>query len=245
MSNILPANAQRKVSPRAKDAPKNYYFTKEHEEAIIEYASASYQRRSELYKKMIEPVFSEMVDKIVYTFKFTSIPNIDSLREECKIWLTTVIEKFNPEKGYTAFAYFSVITKNWFIHKVKKNSRSCQKEVNFDDVYKHKSIEFEYFSVPNPYIAIREKEEWWAAFEEMLVSWEDLPMKPTEKKVYEAIRILFESSDQISIFNKKAVYLYIREITGLSTKQIIQSLNKLRERYLSWKREDITHGEYA
>lgn len=54
---------------------------------------------------------SEMVDKIVYTYKFTTLPNIDELRDECKIWLTTVLEKFDPSKGSKAFSYFSVITK--------------------------------------------------------------------------------------------------------------------------------------
>ena len=55
--------------------------------------------------------------------------------------------------------------------------------------------------------------------------------------VLEAIKILFESSDQIEIFNKKAVYLYMREITGLNTKQIVNKLNKMREKYRDFKKK--------
>ena len=77
---------------------------------------------------MIQPAFSEMVDKVVFTYKFTSLPNIDSLREECKIWLTTILDKYDPSKGSKAFSYFSVITKNWFIHKVKKTSARARRE---------------------------------------------------------------------------------------------------------------------
>jgi DNA-directed RNA polymerase specialized sigma subunit len=65
-----------------------------------------------------------MVDKIVFTYKFTTLPNIDSLRDECKIWLITILDKYDVNKGSKAFSYFSVITKNWFIHKVKKKSQT-------------------------------------------------------------------------------------------------------------------------
>ncbi len=100
----------------ARKQNKNHYFTKVHQDAIVEYCSTEdMKRRNELYKNYIGPVFDEMVDKIVYTYKFTTLPNIDSLREDCKNWLITVLNKFDPEKGSKAFTYFSVVSKNWFI----------------------------------------------------------------------------------------------------------------------------------
>ena len=96
---------------------KNHYFTQEHEDAIIRYAKSTCQReRTDLYIQYIRPAFNEMVDKIVFTYKFTNLPNCDSLRDECKIWLMTILDKYDPSKGSKAFSYFSVITKNWFIH---------------------------------------------------------------------------------------------------------------------------------
>ena len=47
-----------------------------------------------------------MVDKIVYTYKFTNLSNIDDLKAECKVWLTTILDKFDPAKGSKAFSYF-------------------------------------------------------------------------------------------------------------------------------------------
>ena len=103
---------------------KNHYFTKVHEDAIVKYCSSEdHEEKKILYQDYIQPAFNEMVDKIVYTYKFTSLPNIDELKDECKVWLTTILEKFDPTKGSKAFSYFSVITKNWFIHKVKKDSQ--------------------------------------------------------------------------------------------------------------------------
>ena len=83
----------------AKRRRKTSYFTKVHEQAIIDYNnSTDLDEREHLYSTMIGPVFSEMVDKIVFTYRFTTLPNIDTLREECKVWLTTVIQKYNPSK---------------------------------------------------------------------------------------------------------------------------------------------------
>ena len=114
---------------------KNSYFTKEHENAIVEYArTKDIKVRSELYISLIQPVLSEMVDKITYTYKFTSLPNIDPLKDECKIWLTTILDKYDPDKGSKAFSYFSVVTKHWFIHKVKKNSQKTKKEVSYEQL---------------------------------------------------------------------------------------------------------------
>ena len=60
-------------------------------------------------------------------------------------------------------------------------------------------------------------------------------IKENEKKVLMAVRILLDSADQIEIFNKKAIYLYLRELTGLNTKQVVNNLNKLRKRYRTFK----------
>ena len=67
-------------------------------------------------------------------------------------------------------------------------------------------------------------------------------MKENEEKVLNAIRVLFESSEDIEIFNKKAIYLYMREITGLNTKQVVNNLNKMRLRYRIF-REKWDKGE--
>tara|TARA_R100000008_G_scaffold372_2_gene311 strand:- start:7689 stop:8267 length:579 start_codon:yes stop_codon:yes gene_type:complete len=181
----------------------------------------------------IEPAFNEMVDKIVYTYKFTNLPNCDYLRDECKVWLMTILDKFDPAKGSKAFSYFSVITKNWFIHKVKKQQKRSAREVDYDNIAK--KYEEEYLSTDESYITEREGAEFWISFHKELQSWDTTQMKENDLKVYKAINILFESKEDIEIFNKKAIYLYLREITGLNTKQIVNSLKKFRKRYSTFK----------
>jgi len=211
-----------------------YYFTKEHEDAVVKYAlSSSREEKSDLYITLIQPAFNEMVDKIVYTYKFSTLTNIDILREECKIWLTTILDKYDPNRGSKAFSYFSVITKNWFIHKVKKDSQRKKREIQFEDLSKR--LEQSYLSVENNYDKMKELEQFWEKLWEEIQSWDTEDLKPNEKKVLEAIKVLLTNSDKIEIFNKKAVYLYLRELTGLNTKQVVNSLNKMRTRYRSFK----------
>ena len=213
---------------------KNHYFTSDHEEAIIRYSRSNcLKERTELYVNYIQPAFNEMVDKIVFTYKFTNLPNCDSLRDECKIWLMTILDKYDPNKGSKAFSYFSVITKNWFIHKVKRQQKRNKREIDYDNI--SKAYEEEFLSTSESYVTIREEDEFWKSFYDELQSWDVSQMKENDLKVYKAINILFESKEDIDIFNKKAIYLYLREITGLNTKQIVNSLKKFRKRYFIFK----------
>jgi hypothetical protein len=222
------------VQRRRKRRKKNHYFTQVHEDAIVQYTKTScIQERTELYVNWIGPALNEMVDKIVLTYKFTNLPNIDYLRDECKIWLMTILDKYDPNKGSKAFSYFSVITKNWFIHKVKKQQKRNYREVDYGNI--SKSHEEEFLSTNQSYVTDREEYEFWKLFYEELKSWDTSQMKDNDLKVYKAIVILFESKEDIQIFNKKAIYLYLREITGLNTKQIVNSLKKFRLKYSNFK----------
>ena len=81
----------------------------------------------------------------------------------------------------------------------------------------------------------QEREEFMNLLKEEIDSWDSVSMRPNEKKVYEAIKTLLANADKLEIFNKKAIYLYLREITGLNTKQIVAQLSKMRQKYSDFK----------
>ena len=219
---------------RKKRGSKNYYFTQVHEDAIVKYAASSDRElKSKLYIEYIQPAFDQMVDKIIYTYRFTSLPNIDYLKEDCKIWLTTILNKYDPSKGSKAFSYFSVVTKNWFIHKVKRTQKRNQTEVFLEDMINE--LEENIVSQEPSYEQKRAELEFWESLHGEIDTWDAFMLKENEKKVLMAVRILLDSADTIEIFNKKAIYLYLREITGLNTKQVVNNLNKLRKRYKVFK----------
>ena len=189
--------------------------------------------RTHLYVNYIQPAFNELVDKIVFTYKFTTLPNITDLREECKIWLTTILNKYDSTKGSKAFSYFSVITKNWFIHKVKQQQKRTRTEVNLEDM--SRDIELKHLSTELRYDEERIAAEFWSSLSSEMATWNPESMKENERKVYEAVKILLSHPEDIEIFNKKAIYLYLREITGLNTKQVVNNLNKMRIKYRVFK----------
>lgn len=228
-----------KKKPRARrKRTKNDYFTKVHEEAIIKYALTNCrQERTELYASFIQPAFNEMVNKIIFTYKFNTLPNIDPLREDCKIWLTTILDKYDPKKGSKAFSYFSVVTKNWFIHKVKKNSKKLRREVSYENLVENGGADILGTSddESSSYMNRRVEMEFWNSLLTQVDKWDTGNLKANEKAVLEAVKVLLHNIDDIEIFNKKAVYLYLRELTGLNTKQVVNNLNKLREKYRIFK----------
>jgi len=212
------------------------YFTQEHEDAILRYCTTEDRAEKEhLYEKLIQPAFNQMVDKIVFSYKFTSLPNIDELRMECKVWLTTILDKYDPNRGSKAFSYFSVITKNWFIHKVKRNTKRLQREVPYEEA--ELELQTTFVDPGDHYYQERVSKEFWQKLWTEIESWNIDFEKESEKKVYEAVKIILSSVDDIEIFNKKAVYLYLRELTGMNTKQIVTQLNKMRSKYRDFKSE--------
>jgi len=176
-----------------------------------------------------------MVDKIVFTYRFTTLPNIDELRDDCKVWLTTILAKYDPNRGSKAFSYFSVITKNWFIHQVKKNSKRARREVDFNSA--DAELQKSRMTSEITFIEDEIEKEFWENFMCEVNSWDKAKMSENENKVHSAIIVLFESKEEIEIFNKKAVYLYLRELTGLTTKQIVSQLNKMKKKYRSFKKD--------
>ena len=219
-----------------KRAKGKHYFTKQTEEAIIAYcATEDVSVRSTLYIEHIQPAFNELVNKIVFTYKFNKLENIEYLKDDCKVWLTTILGKFNPGQGTKAFSYFSVVTKNWFTHKAKKQTQKNKREVSYNSMIR----EVEAVTSENKkdfYEELEDRQFWLTLFSEVK-SWKTSNLKPNEEKVINAVITIMDNVEQIEIFNKKAIYLYMREITGLNTKQIVSSLNKIRKKYHTFKQK--------
>lgn len=174
-----------------------------------------------------------MVEKIAYKYKFNTLPNIEVLIEECKGHLVTILSKYDKNRNSKAFSYFSVITKNWFIHKAKKLSQQIKKETKCEEI--SKSVEIEYMSTQNDFIDNNINKEFLEALWREMDQWETLPLKPNELKMLKAMRIILGSAEEIDIFNKKYIYLLAREITNLNTKQVLTNLNFFRKLYKQFR----------
>ena len=128
-----------------------------------------------------------------------------------------------------------MVTKNWFTHRAKQQTKKNKREVEYDSMIR----EVEALSSENSETFIQQQEdaEFWMFLMKEIESWKDLKLRENERKVLDAIQTLFNNIEDIDIFNKKAIYLYMREITGLNTKQIVSNLNRLREKYRTFRQK--------
>lgn len=219
---------------------KKMYFTQVHEQAILDYVSTDdLKKRDELFREYIGPVFKELITKIVYTFKFNYLPNIEELKQDCLGDLITLLDKFDVSKGYKAFAYYSVVTKNWFIARTKKNKKKKYIQPCADLTKLNTTPEFEDYLI-NHYTyedRIIKKEFFNALYNEM-ETWLDSDLKEREKRTTKAIMILLKDLQKIPHFKKNVINSCLRELTSFkTTKQLTNSKKNITKKYKEFKRK--------
>lgn len=229
-------NGQDAPKPKPKD--KNY-FNKDTEDSIVKFqAEPDANTRKTIFVIEIKPAFDKLIENIVNVYRFHSIPNIDILRYDCLSMLFENIYKFDATKGHRAFSYFNVIAKNWFIQRGKLAKKHVR-DVDFDaNMLKFLETNTEQLVVlPHEDSVVHE--EFYRLLKEDIRIWANRFTKPQERVVLEAVMHLLENPDDPAIYSKKGIYLYLREITNLNTKQIVTNLTKFRKRYAVFKKKYI------
>ena len=217
----------KKRRPKSKN-----YFTKDTEAAIVRYNNEpNPEVRSDIYRDEIHYPFFKLTENIIHTFKFyyTEVDNIEHLQHEIITFLLTKMHLFNPDKGAKAYSYFGTIVKNWLIIYNNKNYSKRLKSAPVDDLYKDETYSYNLEDeriVDNLSYFIDNYIEY------VEDNFEDFFPKGNDAKIADAILELFRKRESIEIFNKKALYIYIREImatNGLEVKtpKITKIANKL------------------
>ncbi len=212
------------------------YFGRDVDEKIIEYcATADIPTKNKIFETGIRPAFLKLIESQMYLYSFFKIDDPDMLKNECLSNLYEIIPKFDPTKGKKAFSYFNVVVKNWFIWKIReKKKRQRMESENFYGI-DHEVVKNDPSIVLASYEdEVLEKEYWISLFREM-ERWRPLMKKKQEIQVLDVIIFLLQNPHLVTIYNKKAVYFYIREVTGLSMKQVNQTMARLREMYEGFK----------
>ena len=221
---------------KRKKKSKVYFGTPVHN-AIIEYnKSDDVAFRHKIYTEEIHAAFLKLAENIINTFKFSyfDYPFRD-LQEEVVSNLVMNMHKFDETRGSKAFSYFSIIAKNYLI---LNNNANYKKMKSHDDI-----------SIMNGYGAVDDKIETSKTTEifEKTVEYLDdkldrLFPKPKDRHVAESILYLCQNKDQIDNFNKKALYIMIREMTDVQTAKITQVSNVFRRIYPRIQQEMLTKG---
>ena len=218
------------------------YFTKATDASIEMYnAVEEMTERHLIFDKEIRPAFEKLIENLIYVYGFYSIGNPETLKRECLTDLYNTIPKFdasksaNPNKpSSTSFSYFNMVAKNWFIARARENTKKNKNESALFYDLDHERVKTDPNFIVSPHETFLEEKEKWLEFYKAMDSWRDRLKKKNERQVLEAIIFLMKNSEMVTIYNKKAVYLYLRELTGLNTKQIVVNLKKIKTLYAEW-----------
>jgi len=230
-------NKTKKRRRKRKGSSSDNYFNDKTQEAIVLFKRAEdVEERKEIFVEKIQPAFSKLVENVMFVYKFHTLGNIDSLKNDCISFLFENLTKFDESKGHKAFSYFNVVAKNWFIQRVKTQKKKNRLNISFDKDLISELERSEHKSVVYYHEDGLVKDEFVSLLKSEVKSWRDKFEKDQERKVLEAIIILLSNPDVIPLYNKKSIYLYIREMTGLTTKQVVTNLSKFKKKYGLFKR---------
>ena len=217
------------VSNEVLNKPKNkQYFTKDTEDAIILYnKTEDPEKRNKIYRERIHYAFYKLSENLIHTFKFyhTEVESLEDLKHEIiSLLVRDKIHKFNPDLGAKAYSYFGTIVKNWLIIYNQKNYKKKIDTVDIDVLEENEEYSYNIEEIP-----YKEK---LSQFMDLYIEYctkniFELFPKDDEAKVADAILELFRKRENLDIFNKKALYIYIREIIDVKTPKITKVANQL------------------
>jgi hypothetical protein len=146
-------------------------------------------------------------------------------------FLFETLPKWDRTKGFKAFSYFNLVAKHWYIQRYKNNKKKTKSDIYFDKTIIDKIEKEDIITKDTSFESKIIDAEFYELLKEEVRKWRFKFEKKQEKLVIESVILLLSNPDLISIYNKKAIYLYLREITGLNTKQIVTNLSKFKKKY--------------
>lgn len=227
------------------------YFTQDTEDAIIQYNNEeSADVRENLYRDRIEFPLKKLVECVFNRFGFTYFrTNALTVQQEALAHLVANLGKYDPnrpsktfgkKKKSKAYSYFSVIAKNWFILLNNNNWKEFQTQVEISEERGEDTVQLQHVDAHHTQV---ETDEFMALTIEF---WEENVGKIFNKQrdldIANAVIELLRSARRIDAFNKKALYLYIRDISDCKTQQITKVINRMKQYHRNIHRMYINDG---
>jgi len=250
---IITPPVQKKLV-QAKKPVSKVYFTQSTEDAIIRYNNeTNLEIRNKIYREHIEYPLQKLVENVFNRFGFTYFETGPlEVQKEALAHLVANLGKYDPNrvsktfgkfKKSKAFSYFSVIAKNWFILLNNNNYKRFQSHVEISEEHSENTIQLQHV---DKHYAEQETSEFISLTIEF---WEENVSKIFPKKrdlnIANAVVELIRNSHRIDAFNKKALYLYIRDISDCKTQQITKVINRMKQYHKNIYRMYLNDGIFS
>lgn len=217
------------------------YFTKDTEDAIIEYNSTSEQRIKDLvYRDRIKPAFDKLAEIVYNKWKFSYFDDDpQDVMAEVVAFMIEKIHMYKAGKG-KAFSYFTIVARNYLI----LNNNANYKRYKDTDIM---SSLPDSFDTENNWKEEDTNNEYRVFNKRMLAYWdehlENYFPKKRDMQIADAILELFRRAEYVENFNKKSLYLLIREMTGHPTHYITKVVTKMKEKQLELYNQFMDEGD--
>ena len=203
------------------------YFTQETEDSIVLYNNTSDpETRSRLYNDKIHYAFFKLTENIIHTFKFyyTEVDEIEHLQHEVITFLLSKIHLYDQTKGTKAYSYFGTIAKRYLI---LSNQKNYKKRIDTAPVELLEEDETYSYTIDDS-----SSDERLSLFIDDFTDYVtehifELFPKEYDAQIADAILELFRKREYLDVFNKKALYIYIREQVDAKTPKITKIANQL------------------
>ena len=227
---------------KQKRSPKkpNVYFTQQTEDAIVLYNSLEDDiQKNILYTQKIHPAFYKLAEIMIHRFKFYNFDvSHEDVKHEVIAFLHEKINKYKAENG-KAFSYFSIVAKNHLILKNNGNYKRFKKTALLSEMP-------ESWNPPDDFHETQFGEEL-NEFKELMLKYWDINLtrvftKKRDIQIADAVLELFRRSQHIENFNKKHLYLLIREMTDCKTHYITKVVNEMKKHQVKMLNDYLDHG---
>lgn len=212
-----------------KKQKQNMYFTQDTEDAIVEYINSTDDvYRNLLYSKKIHPAFYKLAEIMIHRFKFYNfdVPHED-IKHEVISFLHEKIHKYKSENG-KAFSYFSIVAKHYLIAENNKNYYHFKRSQGVELIDLERNVANEQYKIES----IEEKKDFIDMFTIVMEKYlTDIFLKQRDLQVADTVLYLFKSRENIENYNKKAIYILVRERTGVNSQYITNVINRIKKIY--------------
>ena len=209
------------------------YWNDETQKLIIKYIDEKDEDiKIKIYEKDLIPVFSNLTKNIYMTYGFNkSFDDYKQIEHDVLVHLYNKTEKFDPDKG-KSFSYFGTIIKRFLIQKASRKKKNVSldndkiqndfftQDVSIDNFHNEKKVEKTEDVIENLIQDLKDEAEYTEEY-----------YNEEDKKVIEIIIYILSNYKKVDIYNKKQLYVYLREATNLKTRKITKAIKKLKELY--------------
>jgi len=234
-----------KKTVRRRKKKKKPYFDRNAHDAIVKYQSKEkVEERNEIYISEILPSFNKLAENLIFIHGFAkqSGTSYEVLKSDCVSFLFETLDKFDATRGSKAFSYFNVVAKNWLIIQSKKRTKNNRRLISLDstdvDGKFDSSNMHENFKVPPTQdfrMMISESRE---NLSMLMIEIRSRLQNENELACIDAIITLFNKIDSLDLLNKRAVFVYMRDISGLNPKQLSVAMSTIRKYYRDLVKDD-------